>query len=39
MPGALMRTGTSWNASVCLGREGANYQPKQDRNIDFELVL
>ena len=37
--GVTMRPGTSWNAFVCLELEGANYQPKQDRQRDFELDL
>jgi hypothetical protein len=34
-----MRQGTSWMALVCLGFEGANYQPKQDRDGDLEIVI
>jgi len=34
-----MRPGTSWNALVCLALEGANYEPKQDRQRDFEIVI
>jgi hypothetical protein len=37
--GVAMRTGTSWNAVLCLELEGTNYQPKQDRLRDFEIVI
>jgi hypothetical protein len=37
--GVMMRSGTRWNAFACLQLEGANYQPKQDRNIDPQLVI
>jgi len=36
--GIMMRTGTSWNAAMCLQLEGSN-QAKQDRNIDSELDI
>ena len=36
---AKMRAGTSWDALVCFQFEGANYQPKQDRNMDSELDI
>ena len=37
--GATMRPGMSWMALVCFALEGANYQPKQDRDGDLEIVI
>jgi hypothetical protein len=37
--GALMRRETGWNAAVCLELAGTNYQPKQDRISDRQLVI
>jgi hypothetical protein len=37
--GVAMHPGTSWNGLMCLHLEGANYQPKQDRQGDFEIVI
>jgi hypothetical protein len=37
--GAMMRPGTSWNAAVCFQLESADYQAKQDRNMDSELDI
>jgi hypothetical protein len=34
-----MRPGTSWNACARLELEGTNYQPKQDRQGDFEIDI
>jgi len=34
-----MRPGISWNAVVCFQLEAADYQAKQDRNMDSELDI